>query len=376
MGETFRHAERQGSRDGSAQWRLRHTSKDRAYDWSHAIGRASANGTGFNYPQTMCLGNDGDVYVANRGNENNFGMRVNHIKVGGPGEEELLAEFATYGEKDENCVWPFGVAVDKNGDVYVTDEWKSTVSVFDAKGKFIRKWGTPGSGPGELKGPAGIVCEANGNLIVVDSGNNRLQVFTPEGKLVAQCGKAGSGDGEFNKPWGITLDKDGNIYVADWKNHRVQKLSPKGKFLMSIGKYGKVPVAPNAFAVTYLGPFISSVPDAERAAGGHPQSPHGCRGRSRRRHLCYRLGQSPALHFRQGRQAADPFGGRRPGDVEVGPAEHRRQPRHDEGVQAGAESGAALALLLPDGGGFQSEDRSDHRRRQSTQPPAGLQEGA
>ena len=49
----------------------------------------------------MCLGNDGDIYVANRGNENNFGMRVNHIKVGGPGDEELLAEFATYGDKDD-----------------------------------------------------------------------------------------------------------------------------------------------------------------------------------------------------------------------------------------------------------------------------------
>ena len=152
----------------------------------------------------MCLGNDGDVYVANRGNENNFGMRVNHIKVGGPGEEELLAEFATYGEEDGKAIWPFGVAVGKNGDVYVTDEWTSTVSVFDPKGKFIRKWGTTGSGPGELKRPAGIAVEANGNVIVVDSGNNRLQVFTPEGKLVAQCGKAGSGDGEFNKPWGIT----------------------------------------------------------------------------------------------------------------------------------------------------------------------------
>jgi tripartite motif-containing protein 71 len=163
--------------------------KGRAYDWSHAIGRASANGTGFNYPQTMCLGTDSDVYVANRGNENNFGMRVNHIKVGGPGEEELLAEFATYGDADGNTIWPFGVAVDKNGEVYVTDEWKSTVSVFDAKGKFIRKWGTPGSGPGQLKGPAGIVCEQNGNVIVVDSGNNRLQVFTPQGKLVAQCGR-------------------------------------------------------------------------------------------------------------------------------------------------------------------------------------------
>src|SRR6185295_11474113 len=242
--------------------------KGRAYDWSHAIGRASANGTGFNYPQTMCLGQDGDVYVANRGNENNFGMRVNHVKVGGPGEEELLAEFATYGEKDENCVWPFGVAVGKNGDVYVTDEWKNSVSVFDQKGKFIRKWGTSGSGPGELKGPAGIVCESSGNLIVVDSGNNRLQVFTPEGKLIAQYGKAGSGEGEFNKPWGITLDKDGNIYVADWKNHRVQKLSPEGKPLMSIGSFGKLEQPEGSYAVTTFGPYVSG--ESEKA--GHPRT--------------------------------------------------------------------------------------------------------
>jgi DNA-binding beta-propeller fold protein YncE len=220
--------------------------KGRAYDWSHAIGRASANGTGFNYPQTMCLGNDGDVYVANRGNENNFGMRVNHVRVGGPGEEGLLAEFATYGAADGKTIWPFGVAVDKQGHVYVTDEWTSTVSVFDGKGKFIRKWGTPGSGPGELRGPAGIVCEPNGNVIVVD-----------------------------NRPWGIALDHDRNIYVADWKNHRVQKLSPSGKFIMSIGRYGKLPVEAGSFAVTYLGPFISSVPPSERIKPGILNHPTG-----------------------------------------------------------------------------------------------------
>ena len=67
--------------------------RGRAYDWSHAIGRGAATGTGFNYIQTMCLGNNGDLYTANRGNENNFGMRVNRIQLGGAGEEELMAEF-------------------------------------------------------------------------------------------------------------------------------------------------------------------------------------------------------------------------------------------------------------------------------------------
>src|SRR6202035_143302 len=140
-------------------------------------------------------------------------------------------------------------------------------------GKFKRKWGTTGSGDGQLLRPAGLACEKNGNVIVVDSGNNRLQVFTPEGKLVATCGKAGSGEGEFNQRWGITLDGVGNIYVADWKNHRVQKLSPQGHFLMSIGQYGTLPSSPDAYAVTYLGPYVSSLPQHEYPKAGllnHP----------------------------------------------------------------------------------------------------------
>ncbi len=32
--------------------------RGRAYDWSHAIGRGAATGTGFNYIQTMCLSNE------------------------------------------------------------------------------------------------------------------------------------------------------------------------------------------------------------------------------------------------------------------------------------------------------------------------------
>src|SRR5262245_29370318 len=205
----------------------------------------------------MCLAKGGVAFVANRGNENNFGMRVNKVKLGGPGEEELLAEFFQWGEGDGRSTWPFGVAVDGQDHVYVSDEWQNTISVFDGSGKFVRKWGKTGSGDGELSRPAGLVCEKSGNLIVVDSGNNRLQVFTPDGKFVAKCGKGGSGDGEFNQPWGITVDRDGNIYVADWKNHRVQKLSAQGKFLMKIGQYGTMPPPADAYAVTYMGPYMS-----------------------------------------------------------------------------------------------------------------------
>ena len=173
----------------------------------------------------------------NRGNENNFGMHVNKVQLGGPGEEEHSPIFANTARATESALGRLALPSTTTDHVYVSDDWKNTISVFDSSGKFSRKWGTTGSGDGELFRPAGLAVEKNGNIIVVDSGNNRLQVFTPDGKFVGKCGGAGNGDGQFNQPWGITLDKDGNIYVADWKNHRVQKLSPEGKFLMKFGQY-------------------------------------------------------------------------------------------------------------------------------------------
>ena len=130
----------------------------RVFDWSHAIGRNAARGPGFNYVQTMCLGKNGVLYATNRGNENNFGMHVNKVQLGGPGEEEHIADFCEYGEGDGKCTWPFGVAVDDNDHVYVSDDWTNTISVFDSSGNFLRKWGTPGSRGRRADAPSWARC--------------------------------------------------------------------------------------------------------------------------------------------------------------------------------------------------------------------------
>ena len=163
----------------------------RVFDWSHAVGRNAARGPGFNYVQTMCLGKNHTLYATNRGNENNFGMHVNKVQLGDPGEEEHIADFCDFGEGDGKCTWPFGVAVDDNDHVYVSDDWQNTISVFDSSGNFLRKWGKTGSGDGELLRPAGLAVEKNGNIIVVDSGNNRLQVFTPGRQVRRQMRRTG-----------------------------------------------------------------------------------------------------------------------------------------------------------------------------------------
>lgn len=49
-----------------------------------------------------------------------------------------------------------------------------------------------------------------------------IQVFDPQGRFLRAFGSQGTGDGKFNYPWGITTDALGFIYVCDKENHRVQ----------------------------------------------------------------------------------------------------------------------------------------------------------
>jgi DNA-binding beta-propeller fold protein YncE len=211
----------------------------RVYDWSHAVGRNAGAGNGFNYPWSIALASQGTAYVVNRGGEGNQGSRVSKVSIGAPGEERVLGEFCRRGTGPDQGLWLNSVALDKQGNAYVSDDWLNRISVFDADGNFLRVWGTHGSAPGQLDGPAGLACDRDDNLYVVDSRNHRIQVFTKDGQYLASCGKYGSGPGEFNMPWGIHIDDNDDLFVADWKNHRVQKLTKNGAVLMELKGEGQ-----------------------------------------------------------------------------------------------------------------------------------------
>ncbi len=210
----------------------------RVYNFSHAVGRGQATGTGFQLPTALDIGQDSVVYIVNRGSEQNYGSRVSKMVVGAPGDEEFLCEFGGFGEKDGNVIWPSSVALDREEYVYVADEWLHRISVFDKDGTFLSNWGTQGTGDGELNQPSGMAFDQEDNLYIADSHNHRIQKFTKNGTFLAKFGEEGSGEGQLNLPWGITIDNQDNVYVADWGNHRVQKFSSDGTFLSSFGTFG------------------------------------------------------------------------------------------------------------------------------------------
>ncbi len=210
----------------------------RAYNFSHVVGYATVSGPGFLLPTALAIGQEGVVYVVSRAHEYKFPCRVTKLTIGTPGEEELLGEFGAYGDSDGRFMWPTSVALDRDGYVYVADEWLNRISIFDQDGNFLDKWGTPGAGEGELNRPSAMAFDRDGNLYLVDSANNRVQKFTKDGIFLGKFGEEGSSEGQFNLPWGLTIDNQDNIYVADWKNHRVQKFSADGNFLDSFGTFG------------------------------------------------------------------------------------------------------------------------------------------
>jgi len=117
---------------------------------------------------------------------------------------------------------PEGVAVDKDGNVYVTDTFNDRVEIFDADGEFISTFGKNGDGPADLERPKGIAVDCDGHIWVVDAAQNRVKVFNQQGRLLIYFGGQGYYPGQFMGPWGIAIDQSNRVIVSETFPGRVQ----------------------------------------------------------------------------------------------------------------------------------------------------------
>jgi len=107
---------------------------------------------------------------------------------------------------------PTDVVVAPDGDIFVTDSHRNgknnRVVKFSKDGKFIKEWGTKGSGPGQISEPHTIAMDSRGRLFVGDRENNRIQIFDQDGKYITEWR-------QLSRPSGIYITKEDTIYVAD-----------------------------------------------------------------------------------------------------------------------------------------------------------------
>ena len=117
---------------------------------------------------------------------------------------------------------PECVAVDGDGNVYVTDTFNNRVEIFDADGGFINMFGKNGDGPADLERPKGIAIDGDGHIWVVDAAQDKVKVFTNEGRLLIYVGEHGYYPGQFMGSWGIAIDKANRVIVSETFPGRVQ----------------------------------------------------------------------------------------------------------------------------------------------------------
>ncbi|HLG18027.1 MAG TPA: SMP-30/gluconolactonase/LRE family protein [Blastocatellia bacterium] len=156
----------------------------------------------------------GRLYIVDSQGHRVFWADLNQLDKGG--------SFGTRGEDDNEFNFPSYVAVDPQGNLYVTDTLNFCVKVFDKDFKFTRRIGEHGTGFGMFDRPKGIALDSEGNIYVVDATFSNFQIFNPEGQLLLFVGGFGEEPGSFRLPSGIFIDKKDRIYVSDQINRRLQ----------------------------------------------------------------------------------------------------------------------------------------------------------
>ena len=155
-------------------------------------------------------------------------------------EDNLVftTKWGSQGNLNGQFNYPWGIAVDSSGNVYVVDSYNNRIQKFNNNGGFITKWGTQGYGNGQFRDPIDVTIDSSGNVYVTDCSNNRMQKFNSNGGFITTWGSYGSGNGQFLCPSGVTVASSGNVYVSEINNSRIQKFNSNGNFITKWGSYG------------------------------------------------------------------------------------------------------------------------------------------
>jgi sugar lactone lactonase YvrE len=187
--------------------------------WTNWGGTKTNALGGFNQPFGLAVDKAGNLYVADSQNH-----RIQIL-------DAATGAWTAWGGVNTNALGgfngPYDVAVDTNGAVYVADHYNDRIQKRAPDGTWS-VFVANGSDTGKVKKPNGVRVDANGLVYVSDdlqsgTGRYRIQVFAPSGAYVRTLGSSGTDGGGFSRPMFMAFSPKGALYVADSANNRVMK---------------------------------------------------------------------------------------------------------------------------------------------------------
>ena len=195
------------------------------YDFISEWGESGIMTPGhFSHPQFIAVDEEGNSYVSDLGNK-----RVQKFSSTG----DFVLAWGQSGTLPGEFHYPSGIAVNDEF-VFVADHDLHTVQKFSLNGTFIDQWGSYGQHDGEFKYPYGVTLDSKNNVYVVDTGNQRIQKFDSDGDFILSFGTSGMGVGQFLTPIGIETDSEDNVYVTDKGNKKIEKFDSNGILIKSM----------------------------------------------------------------------------------------------------------------------------------------------
>ena len=210
-------------------------------------------------PDALVLDASGNLYLADA--ENNRIRKVDArtgiiTTVAGNGTAEFGGDGGPATEAQID--WPFGLAVDSTGSLFIADFENGRVRKVDVRtgtSTTVAGNGTIGGGgdggpaaSAQLLGPASLAVDASGNLYIADSANQRIRRVAARTGIITTV--AGDGAGEFggdggpatdaqlNQPTGLAFDASGNLFIADAFNHRIRRVDARTGIITTVAGDG------------------------------------------------------------------------------------------------------------------------------------------
>lgn len=163
----------------------------------------------FDKPTDVNFGPGGEIYVTDGyGNS-----RVQKFSPSGA----LLQSWGTKGTKPGEFRTPHVIVVDKQGRLLVGDRENDRIQIFSSEGKLLDVWNG--------YAPYGLALDRDGAVFVSDGRANEVLQLDAQGKIVQRFGKKGNGPGEFDLPHMLAFDSAGNLFVTEILGKRVQKFT-------------------------------------------------------------------------------------------------------------------------------------------------------
>jgi DNA-binding beta-propeller fold protein YncE len=178
--------------------------------------RAWRSAERISYVFALALDHGGDVYLA----------ADNQVKKFSPDGQPLgrwpsSPDFgAANGQFDELGY----VTVAPDGTFWTGEQLGERIQKFDSHMRFVGKWGSKGTGPGQYShGIFGIAFDRKGRIWTADNGGHRLEVYDSKMRFIGQSGHEGTGPGDFEFPSYMAMDAQGDLYVVETGGGRIQK---------------------------------------------------------------------------------------------------------------------------------------------------------